>query len=112
MMRVYPEDLRRQVLDAVRAAPQSVNAIAKAYGIGSPSTIVRWARQAGIRLPDARERMRFGATEGARRRWGDFERRRRKAQALRQRGAMLAQIAQQLGYRSTAGAYYAARRKK
>lgn len=108
-MRVYPEALRREVIEAVRAAPYSLNAIAKAYGIGSLTTVAKWARQAGIKLPEASERMAQGAVEGARRRWGDFERRRRKARALRRRGALLAQIAARVGYRSTASAYYAVR---
>lgn len=109
MMRAYPETLRRQVLDAVRAAPYSLNAIAEAYGIGSVTTVQRWARQAGIEVPSARERMLFGAIEGARRRWGDFERRRRKAQALRRRGMPLKKIAARVGYRSTAAVSYAVR---
>jgi AraC-like DNA-binding protein len=109
MMRVYPDRVRREVLEAVRKSPWSLNAIAKAYGIGSVTTIARWARAEGIPVPDARERMLLGGPEGARRRWGDYRRRRRRARALRQQGLPLAEIAERVGYRSTAAVSYAVR---
>lgn len=109
MMRVYPDTLRREVIEAVRSAPYSLNAIAKAYGIGCIVTIERWARRAGVDLPPGTVRQRFGSVEGARRRWGDFERRRRRARMMRERGASLRAIAQRVGYRTTAGALFAVR---
>lgn len=109
MMRVYPESFRREVIEAVRLAPYSLNTIAKAYGVGCIVTIERWARRAGVDLPPGTVRQRFGALEGARRRWGDFERRRRRARMMRERGASLRAIAQRVGYRTTAGALLAVR---
>ena len=91
-MREYPESFRRPVLAALRAAPYSVSAIAPAYGIHH-STVTRWARQAGVVLPHPAERIAGGGLEGARRRWGDFERRHRQARKLRAKGMPLKQIA-------------------
>jgi len=105
----YGDQTREEVLRALRAAPHSVAAIAAAYGIHH-GTVTRWARAAGVKLPTPRERMKLGQAEGASRRWGDWEARRKYARKMRQRGAELAEIREALGY-SLGGASYAARSK-
>jgi transposase len=109
---IYPESVRRDVLAALAADPWSVTAVASAYSI-SRSTVRLWARQAKLKLPPAIQRQRRGAQQGAANAltalWGDWQKRRARAAALRRKGHSLDEIARRVGYKSPSGASYAAR---
>lgn len=103
---IYPPETRTAVLAAVREI-QMILPVARAWHI-SPLTVTRWAQQAKIALPSALDRQRRGAQEAPHRRWPGYEKRRKRAQAMRLRGATLAEIAAAVGL-SIAGAHYASR---
>jgi transposase-like protein len=108
----YSPEFRADVLAALRAAPDSVAAVARAYEL-SPQTVAKWAREDGVRLPSPDERMALGSSRGGassmRTKWGDWEKRRKKARALRAKGWTLDEIANKLGYSTEAGVSYAVR---
>jgi transposase-like protein len=102
----YPEEYKAEVVAAVRAYPWSVSAAAKAFGIDH-STVTRWARNAGLKLPSPGERMTRGGKDGTAILHGDHEKRRARARAMRAKGKTLEEIRVKCGYRSIASAHYA-----
>jgi len=102
----HPGSTREQVLDALRADPSSIRAIAKVWSIHH-NTVMRWARAACIKVPSAADRLRAGQVTGNARRWGKWEKRRRNARKLHAKGNTLAEIAAAVGYKSVASVHYA-----
>jgi transposase-like protein len=104
----YSPEFRSAAVAAVRLAVRergcSLGALSRAFEV-SHSTLLRWCREEGVKLPAPRDRMSKSWLHGGR--WGDVARRRARAREMRAAGASLAEICAACGYRHESGAYYA-----
>lgn len=97
---MFDEHTKSAVLRDLKRDPRPV-VVGKRHGV-SHGTVRKWAVAAGITLP-GRE---ASGRAAAKTRWGDFEKRRKKARALAAQGKTGAEIAEKLGM-SASGAHYA-----